>query len=131
MKRTIAFSATVALGLTVFFVALVYMVPHVEAGEMICGKVSWYGRESGDHTATGEYFDGSSLTMAMPVHSHLLRMGGRYRVHYGSKHVDVRVNDTGGFAKYGRIADLSRAAAVRIGLIGRGVGTVCLERLAG
>lgn len=91
-----------------------------------CGVASWYGPESGSRTATGEHFDGSGLTAAMPDRKHL---GEHYRVHYGHFSVDVRINDVGPRKDLHRIIDLSRDAAVAIGLIGRGVGTVCLERL--
>ncbi len=93
---------------------------------MQCGTASWYGSESGSRTRSGEYFDGSGFTAAMVSPKHI---GERYRVHYGHRSVVVRITDTGGFGKYGRLIDLSRAAAESIGLIGRGIGTVCLEPL--
>lgn len=96
------------------------------AAPMRCGTASWYGTESGTRTATGEHFTGNDLTAAMPSRSHL---GERYRVHFGHRSVDVRVNDVGPALRLHRIMDLSRAAAERIGLIGRGVGTVCVEQL--
>ena len=89
-------------------------------------RASWYGQESGNRTANGEYFDGTSLTAAMPSRSHL---GERYRVTYRGKSVVVRINDVGPAAWTGRGIDLSRAAAKRIGFIAAGVGTVCLQRL--
>jgi rare lipoprotein A len=91
-----------------------------------CGKASWYGFESGSTTASGEHFNPDGLTAAMPSRKHL---GERYRVHYGSKSVVVRVNDVGPRADLHRIMDLSKGAAKALGLIARGVDTVCLERL--
>ncbi len=91
-----------------------------------CVAVSWYGTESGSRTATGEYFDGRSLTAAMPSRSEL---GRRYRVTYGRKSVVVRINDIGPAAWTGRGVDLSRAAAVAIELLRAGHGKVCLERV--
>lgn len=91
------------------------------------GKVvvaSWYGTESGGVTANGEPFNGKSLTAAhktLPFNTRLL-------VTYKGKSVKVRVNDRGPYIK-GRTLDLSRAAAVRIGLINAGVAKVCMERL--
>lgn len=113
------------LGVVVFAaLALFYAIP-APAAEL-CGVASFYGTESGTRTATGERFTGRDLTAAMPSRKHL---GERYRVHFGRRSVDVRVNDVGPALRLHRIIDLSRAAAERIGLIGRGVGTVCLERL--
>jgi rare lipoprotein A len=94
-----------------------------------CDKVtiaSYYGTESGSRTATGEYFDGSSLTAAMPSRSHF---GERWRVTYAGRSVTVRVNDLGPAKWTGRGIDLSHAAARAIGLTRAGTGRVCLERL--
>ena len=104
-----------------------YAIPAHGAVPMQCGVASWYGTESGSRTATGEAFDGSGYTAAMPSRKHL---GERYRVHYGHRSVVVRINDIGPALRLHRIIDLSRAAAASIGLIGQGVGTVCLERLS-
>lgn len=85
---------------------------------------SWYGAESGNRTANGERFDGTSLTAAHKT----LPFGTRLRVTYQGKSVVVRINDRGPYIK-GRHIDLSRAAAARIGLIPAGVGKVCVERI--
>lgn len=87
---------------------------------------SYYGQESGNRTADGSYFDGSSLTAAMPSRSHL---GERWRVTYRGRSVTVQVNDVGPAAYLHRDIDLSRAAAERIGMIGAGIARVCAERL--
>jgi len=95
-----------------------------------CDRVtiaSYYGTESGSRTATGEHFDGTSLTAAMPSRSHL---GERWRVSYAGRSVVVRVNDVGPAAWTRRGIDLSHAAAARIGLVRAGTGRVCLERLS-
>jgi len=92
-----------------------------------CDRVtiaSYYGTESGSRTATGEHFDGTSMTAA----SRTLPFGTRLRVTYRGKSVVVRVNDRGPYIR-GRSLDLSRAAAERIGLIHAGVGLVCVGRL--
>jgi peptidoglycan lytic transglycosylase len=96
------------------------------AGETVCGSVSWYGKESGTRTYTGERFDGSSLTMAMPSTRHI---GERWRVFYRGRSIDLRVNDYGPRADLHRIADLSHEAARRIGLIHAGVDRLCMTRL--
>lgn len=79
----------------------------------ICGVVSFYGTESGDKTATGEHFDGTSITAAMPDRSHL---GEVWKVTWKGRSVTVRINDVGPRADLNRIMDLSKAAAKRIGL---------------
>jgi rare lipoprotein A len=81
---------------------------------------SWYGTESGNRTANGEHFDGTSLTAA----HRSLPFGTKLRVTYRGKSVVVRVNDRGPFIK-GRSLDLSRAAAVRLGMVNAGVANVC------
>jgi rare lipoprotein A len=43
--------------------------------------------------------------------------------------VVVRINDTGGFHKYGRSIDLSQGAAEKLGIIKQGVAKVYLEVL--
>jgi rare lipoprotein A (peptidoglycan hydrolase) len=87
---------------------------------------SYYGTESGNRTATGERFDGSGLTAAMPSRKHL---GEHWRVSYAGRSVVVRINDVGPRADLHRGIDLSRASAEKLGLIHAGVATVCLERV--
>lgn len=86
---------------------------------------SYYGTESGNRTANGEYFDGSSLTAA----SRTLPFGTKLKVTYQGKSVVVRVNDRGPFIR-GRTLDLAKAAAKKIGLTNAGVGKVraCVVR---
>ncbi len=91
-----------------------------------CMQASWYGTESGNRTATGDYFDGSSLTAAMPSRKYL---GHRSRVTFKGRSVVVRINDIGPHKRTGRGIDLSRAAAAQIDLIVPGHGKVCIERL--
>jgi rare lipoprotein A len=83
------------------------------------GRISLYGDEfSGKKTASGEPFDPTALTMAHRT----LPFGTRVRVTNleNQRSVDVVVNDRGPFVP-GRIADLSEAAARRIGMITDGV----------
>lgn len=95
----------------------------VRAADCEMMVASWYGAESGNRTANGEYFDGSSLTAAHRT----LPFGTRLRVSYKGQSVLVVVNDRGPYSK-GRSLDLSRAAAQRLGMIAAGVGRVCVER---
>ena len=94
------------------------------AGRVV--TASWYGPESGSRTATGDHFDGSSLTAAMPFRKHF---GERYRVTFRGKSVTVRINDLGPAAHLKRGIDLSRAAAEKIGMRHAGVARVCIERV--
>lgn len=70
---------------------------------------SWYGKPfHGRLTASGEVYNMNALTAA----HNSLPFGTRVEVTNLSnkKKVTVRINDTGGFAKYGRVIDLSKKA---------------------
>lgn len=70
---------------------------------------SWYGKPfHGRLTASGEVYNMNALTAA----HNSLPFGTRVEVTNLSnkKKVTVRINDTGGFAKYGRVIDLSKRA---------------------
>ncbi len=100
-----------------------YMLPALAA----CGKASFYCCEHhGRLTASGEVFNQNALTAAMPNRSEL---GRSYLVTHSGRSVVVRITDTGGFAKYGRVIDLSRASFERLAPLGRGVIEVCLVRV--
>lgn len=86
-----------------------------------------YGKEfAGRKTASGAPFDPAALTMA---HRTLL-FGTRVRVTNleNQRSVEVVVNDRGPYVT-GRIADLSEAAARRIGMITEGVVEARLDIL--
>lgn len=89
------------------------------------GTASWYGPgHHGKKTASGERFDQDDLTAAHPSWV----FGTRVKVTLLStgRSAVVRINDR--FPAYkGRIIDLSRGTARRIGLIGPGTGRVRLE----
>lgn len=89
------------------------------------GIASWYGY-TGARTANGERFDGSGMTAAHRT----LPFGTKVKVTdlRTGKHVVVRINDRGPFIR-GRVIDLSRHAAERLGIRVRGVAKVKLERL--
>ena len=129
MKLALAASALALLaGAIIIAFAISWMLPlHALAGEN-CSQMraSWYGAESGNRTANGEHFDGTSLTAAMPSRKHL---GERYRVTYRGRSVIVRINDVGPASWTGRGIDLSRAAAKKIGMIDAGVAKVCVQKI--
>lgn len=88
------------------------------------GRASWYGaRFHGRRTASGELFNMNDFTAAHKT----LPFGTRLRVrnHATGEEVAVRVNDRGPHIG-GRIIDLSRAAAARIGVLRNGTATVVL-----
>jgi rare lipoprotein A len=89
------------------------------------GIASWYGpRFHGKKTANGERYNQNSFTAAHTT----LPFGTKIRVINikNGKSVIVRINDRGAFLKYGRILDMSKAAAKQIGI---GVGIIKIERV--
>ncbi len=88
------------------------------------GGASWYGGKfQGRLTANGEVFDTNKFTAAhktLPFNT-IVRVTNLSN----NKSVLVRINDRGPFVA-GRIIDLSRAAAEKIGLVGKGVVQVKL-----
>lgn len=92
------------------------------------GEASWYGPGLyGRKTASGEVLQPGTLTVAHPT----LPFGTCLRVTNleNGRRVEVRVNDRGPYAA-GRIVDLSEAAARALGMHGRGITRVRLERCA-
>ena len=89
-----------------------------------CGRASWYALD-GHRTANGERMNSARLTAA----HRSLPFGTRVRVHnrQNGRSVVVRINDRGPFTR-SRIIDVSRAAARKLGFIGRGSARVCLSR---
>lgn len=92
------------------------------------GVASWYGPGfHGRPTASGETFDQEGMTAAHRT----LPMGTRIRVTVRStgRTTVLVVNDRGPFVD-GRVLDVSRAAARRLGFLRRGTARVRLEVLA-
>jgi rare lipoprotein A len=91
------------------------------------GPVSWYGKRfAGRRTANGEIFDPSKLTMAhreLPFGTHV-----RVTNPANGTSVVVRVNDRGPFVG-NRVADVSHAAAKKLGMVKAGVIAAELEVL--
>jgi rare lipoprotein A len=92
------------------------------SGHSFSGIASYYGNESGSHTASGQRFNQNAMTCA----HRSLPFGTRLRVTHGDRSVVVTVNDRGPFVR-GRVLDLSTGAARAIGL--GGVGRVVAEVL--
>lgn len=91
------------------------------------GLASWYSYPARTRrTATGEWFDARELTAAhrtlpLPCMVEVTNLEN-------GRSVKVRVNDRGPFVQ-GRIIDLSRAAADRLGFSGRGTAEVLVKFL--
>lgn len=102
--------------------------PDPAAGRFVQkGMASWYGPDfAGRRTSSGARFDPAEMTAAhrtLPLGTRLLvtsRATGRSVV--------VTVNDRGPYL-HSRIIDLSRAAALRLGMVHAGVGSVVLKRI--
>ncbi len=89
-----------------------------------CSTASWYGTESGNRTANGEHFNGTSMTCA----HRSMPFGTKLHLTHRGKTAICRVNDRGPAKWTGRDLDLSRAVAAKLGMINAGVGRVCWER---
>ena len=89
-----------------------------------CGKASWYAMTS--KTASGEIADPSALTAA----HRSLPFGTKVRVVNlrNNRSVVVRINDRGPFTG-GRIIDLTKAAAQKLGFVDSGTTRVRVEVL--
>lgn len=129
MKKTnllIRHTTGVALGLSALFNALPAeaaqdCTPSVKI--LQSGKASYYGKRfHGRQTANGETFNMNAMTAA----SRTLPFGTKVNVKYKNREVEVRINDRGPYAG-GRILDLSKAAAEKLGLVHAGVGQVTLR----
>ena len=89
------------------------------------GMASWYGPGfHGNRTANGERYDMYKLTAAHRT----LPLGSVAVVHSltSGRHVTVRINDRGPFAR-GRILDLSLAGAQALGMVGNGTDQIELR----
>jgi rare lipoprotein A len=109
------FAALAALGLST----------GAEAGSQ-CGKASWY--KMGSRTANGEKMNANALAAA----HRSLPFGTRVRVDNlrNGRSVVVRINDRGPFVR-GRVIDVTRGAAVKLGMIGAGVARVKVTVVSG
>ena len=105
-----------------------FITPLLLAGEVFaaqqCGSASWYALNS--KTASGEQMNPSAFTAAHRKY----RFGTKVKVtnQKNGKSVVVRINDRGPFTK-GRLIDLSKAAAKKLGYISRGHTPVCIEKI--
>lgn len=99
-------------------------VKFIDRGMM---KASWYGpRFHGKLTANGEIYDQMALTAAHKS----LRFGTLLKITNmrNGKSVVVRINDRGPYIA-GRQLDLSKGAAIELGLLEKGVAKVKVEEI--
>jgi rare lipoprotein A len=95
----------------------------------LIGVASWYGDEwQGRITASGKPFDDSKLTAAHRT----LPLNTRVRVTNlkTGRSVEVTITDRGPYAD-GRVIDLSKAAAKKLGMVKDGLVPVRIESVAG
>ena len=100
------------------------LVDYIDKGMM---KASWYGPKfHGRITANGELFDQMALTAAHKK----LKFGTLLRITNpkNNKSVVVRINDRGPYIS-GRQLDLSKAAALELGMIEKGVLKLKVEEI--
>ena len=116
MRRTTAAGAVALAG------ALFVAASSAQAAGQ-CGSASWYALYS--QTASGEQMDPSELTAAHRT----LPFGTKLKVtnQKNGKTVIVRINDRGPFIK-GRVIDLSKAAANKLGFVSSGVTNICMAK---
>lgn len=90
-----------------------------------CGGASWYSLP-GNRTASGDRMNPSAMTAAHKS----LPFGTKVRVvdQRSGNSIQVTINDRGPFIK-GRIIDLSKAAATKLGFRDAGHTKVCIERV--
>ncbi len=99
--------------------------PGYPVGYVERGMASWYGPGfHGNKTANGERYDMHKLTAAHRT----LPLGSVAVVRSMStgRHVTVRINDRGPFAR-GRVLDLSLAGAQALGMVGNGTDQIELR----
>jgi rare lipoprotein A len=106
--------------------AMVGSISQADAAASQCGKASWYSM--GTKTASGERMNASALAAA----HRSLPFGTKVRVENLSngRSVVVRINDRGPFTG-GRVIDLTRGAAERIGMVRSGVARVKVTVVGG
>ncbi|MFZ2323385.1 MAG: septal ring lytic transglycosylase RlpA family protein [Ignavibacteriaceae bacterium] len=100
------------------------LVEYLDRGTM---RASWYGPGfHGQKTANGERYDQMSFTAAHKS----LKFGTLLKITNlrNSKSVVVRINDRGPYIT-GRDLDLSKAAALELGMVRRGVAKIKVEEI--
>ncbi|MEX1179904.1 MAG: septal ring lytic transglycosylase RlpA family protein [Cucumibacter sp.] len=95
------------------------------ARDQQCGGASWYAM-AGNRTASGERMDPSAMTAAhrtLPFGTIVMVTNER-----NGRSLNLRINDRGPFV-HGRIIDVSKAAATKLGFLGAGSAEVCIVQI--
>jgi rare lipoprotein A len=113
-RRAATAAATLAAGLM--------LAASTDPASAQCGRASWYALHS--KTASGERMNPSAMTAA----HRSLPFGTKVKVtnKKNGKSVVVRINDRGPFIK-GRVIDVSKGAAQKLGFIKSGHTSICLD----
>lgn len=104
-----------------------YFVRKSPKGYNEIGYASWYGTKfHGRLTATGEPYDMLAMTAAnktlpIPCYAQVTNLENK-------RQVIVKINDRGPFVA-GRIIDLSYAAALKLGIVGKGTAKVRVKTI--
>lgn len=102
-----------------------YYPEHVSVGDTQKGIASWYGPNfHGKKTSNGETYDMNAMTAAHKTYP-MNTMVKVTNTNSGENAV-VRINDRGPFVS-GRIIDLSKTAAQKLGVFAKGTAPVKLE----
>ena len=111
----------ILLSAGLLFLTVLVDVGHA-SGKKQCGIASWYQLTS--MTASGEYANPEKMTAAHKK----LRFGSKIEVTNmrNGRKVVLRVNDRGPFIK-GRVLDVTRAAARKLGFKNAGTTKVCFR----
>lgn len=111
------------MGLSLMAVVMVYVVAAPALASVTSGGASWYSLP-GNRTANGERMNPNALTAAHRT----LAFGTKVEVKNlrNGRTVVVRINDRGPFIR-GRVIDVSKAAARRLGFVGAGTTRVALR----
>lgn len=100
-------------------------VQHYSVGQKMFGVSAWYGKKAhGRRTASGGTFDSTKLTAAHRT----LPFGTMVKVtnKKNNRHTVVKITDRGPTSpKY--VIDISRQAAINIGMLKQGIADVTLE----
>lgn len=112
---------TLILSASLLFLTVLMDVSHA-SGKPQCGTASWYQLTS--KTASGEYANPAKMTAAHKS----LKFGRKIEVRNmrNGKKVVVRINDRGPFVK-GRVLDVTKAAAHKLGFVNAGTTRVCFK----
>ena len=117
--------AAILVATSFSFAPLPFVSKPAEAAAL-CGGASWYALRS--KTASGEMMNPAAMTAAHKT----LKLGTKVKVTNlrNGRSVVVRINDRGPFIR-GRVIDLSKGAAGRLGFIGSGHTQVEVQPLDG